>query len=44
MERELAAEEPREMGAENIDGLLEDQREELYDLIDCVPPVEVVVV
>lgn len=43
MEQELAAEEPREMGAKNIDGFLEDEREELYDLMDCAPPVEVVV-
>ena len=44
MEQELATKEPCEMGVENIDGLLEDKREELYNLIDCVPPVEVLVV
>ena len=40
MGRELATEEPCEMGAENIDGLLEDKRE---DDVTERAPAEVVV-
>jgi len=39
MGQELANEEPCEIGGENINGWPEDERE-LYDPVDCIPPVE----